>query len=168
MYGYGFRIYKVELISCGTDDIVFNLIQYWTFHAASCGRPLLSNEFVVEPWADDFSVQCLYESLCLSVYKCNFLCVICFFMQFLCVHSKTVVFCALFSVIHFVFASLLHTNIPSFTEHQTCLYHAFPGTHLAESSLHPSSPQPFSPDTPITSTRNTSSLSTLFCRVIQR
>ena len=41
--------------------------------------------------ADDFSVQCPYESLCVSVYKCNFLCVICFFMQFLCVHSKTVV-----------------------------------------------------------------------------
>ena len=47
---YGFRIYEVELISGGTDDIVFNLIQYCTFDAASCGRPLLSNEFVVEPF----------------------------------------------------------------------------------------------------------------------
>jgi hypothetical protein len=47
---YGFRIYEVELISGGTDDIGLNLIQYWTFHAASCGRPLLSNEFVVEPF----------------------------------------------------------------------------------------------------------------------
>ena len=76
MYGsekvdmYGFRIYEVELIYGGTDDIVFNLIQYCTFHAASCGRPLLSNEFVVEPF-----LQRLMISLCsvctnLSVSLC--------------------------------------------------------------------------------------------------
>jgi len=56
MYGsekvdmYGFRIYEVELISGVTDDIGLNSIQYCTFHAASCGRPLLSKEFVVEPF----------------------------------------------------------------------------------------------------------------------
>ena len=55
---YGFRIYEVELISGGTDDIVFNLIQYCTFHAASCGRPLLSNEFVVEPFCKGWWFLC--------------------------------------------------------------------------------------------------------------
>ena len=56
MYGsekvdmYGFGIYEDELISGVTDDIGLNSIQYCTFHAASCGRPLLSTEFVVEPF----------------------------------------------------------------------------------------------------------------------
>src|ERR1700730_15738857 len=69
-------------------------------------------------------------NLCLSVYKCNFRCVICCFMQFLCVHSKTVVklhcFLSFISFLHlFCIQTSLHSQNTAYIHSFAYLQHTF-------------------------------------------